>query len=694
LWFRQQRVCDRQYGELRAAACFSAQAVTRAPPIAAFAFSAAMFALAPNAAVALGDSVKAGECGLANTGTATGNTINCNIGVSEAALEGLIRQRTKPLEDLTAVQKDSITLLKGKLDLNERQVRAALDILGEKDVSPERLAAKLIEIANQYIQLKNSASVLPGDDAKIATLKADAQKAIENFDLAKADNLLAEAESAERAAFDRMALNVAETAARRGNVALTRLRYGEAAQRFAEAAALLPATDDYRAKRVGYLNQEANALYREGDEFGQNEALATAIVRLRSLLELEPRDRVPLNWAQTQNDLGVALETLGERESGTQHLNEAVAAFRAALEEQTRERVPLRWAQTQMNLGLTFLRLAERESGTERLKQAIAAYQASLQENTRERVPLDWAKTQRNLGMALETLSERESSAEHLDEAVAAYRAALEEQTRGQVPLEWARTQMDLGNALVRLAERESGAERLKQAIAAYRAALEEYARERVPLAWARTQMNLGNALFLLGESESGPARLEEAVAAFRAALQEQTRERVPLDWARTQTNLGAALMGLGARQSGTAGFEEAVAAFRAALQEQTRERIPLEWARTQMDLGLALEALGERESGTERLKQALEAFREALQEQTRERAPLDWATTQSGLRLTLVALGKRKRGPVLLEEAERPRPQVKISSGKAGDCMAVGETAADNTVNCESPPAAPSSKP
>jgi hypothetical protein len=43
-----------------------------------------------------------------------------------------------------------------------------------------------------------------------------------------------------------------------------------------------------------------------------------------------PRDRVPLDWATTQNNLGLALWTLGERESGTARLEEAVAAFRAS----------------------------------------------------------------------------------------------------------------------------------------------------------------------------------------------------------------------------------------------------------------------------------------------------------------------------------------------------------------------------
>jgi hypothetical protein len=56
---------------------------------------------------------------------------------------------------------------------------------------------------------------------------------------------------------------------------------------------------------------------------------------------------------------------------------------------------------TQNNLGIALRRLGERESGTERLEEAVAAYQAALQEWTRERVPLDWAMTQNNLGNAL-----------------------------------------------------------------------------------------------------------------------------------------------------------------------------------------------------------------------------------------------------------------------------------------------------
>jgi tetratricopeptide (TPR) repeat protein len=96
---------------------------------------------------------------------------------------------------------------------------------------------------------------------------------------------------------------------------------------------------------------------------------------------------------------GNALGNLGERESGTARLEEAVTAFRAALKERTRERVPLDWATTQNNLGTALWNLGEREIGTARLEEAVTAFRAALKEYTRERVPLQWATTQNNLGL-------------------------------------------------------------------------------------------------------------------------------------------------------------------------------------------------------------------------------------------------------------------------------------------------------
>ena len=96
-----------------------------------------------------------------------------------------------------------------------------------------------------------------------------------------------------------------------------------------------------------------------------------------------------------------------EREGGTARLEEAVAAFREALKERTRERVPLQWATTQNNLGLALATLGEHENGTVRLVEAVAAYHEALKERTWERTPYYWEQTQRNLERALKLLEER-----------------------------------------------------------------------------------------------------------------------------------------------------------------------------------------------------------------------------------------------------------------------------------------------
>src|SRR6266404_8092115 len=116
--------------------------------------------------------------------------------------------------------------------------------------------------------LRETASAHPGDDPKIVALKADAQKAVDAGELAKADALLADVEAEQRRAHDRFAVNEAEIAARRGDIALTRLRYAEAAKHFANAAAVFPPNSAHEDKRIGYLGREASALYLQGSEYG------------------------------------------------------------------------------------------------------------------------------------------------------------------------------------------------------------------------------------------------------------------------------------------------------------------------------------------------------------------------------------------------------------------------------------------
>ena len=586
--------------------------------VAAFAAAALIVALvAGDASATEGSPVTASTCSLAAGRDVSNNRLTCNFGLTPEQL----REVTKAaVEGATGPLIDRMSAISKTLGVTEDAAKTLLKIAGEQsDVPDEKLAQVLTTIADDYKQLKTTVAALNPANATAQGLVSQADAAIKAGDFTHARDLLHQATQAQiaaaqearklrdqaQAAADAEMLGAASSTAAEGDVALTELRYKQAADLFKQAATLVP--PGHSDKTASYLERQAVALYRQGDEKGDNAALKHSIAVWNLILTQRPRARVPLDWARTQNNLGVALQALGGRESGTTHLEAAVAAYQAAMQELTR--VPLDWARTQMDLGTALLALGERESGTAHLEAAVAAYQAAVQELTRARVPLDWARTQNNLGIALERLGERESGPAHLEAAVAAYQAALQELTRARVPLDWARTQWSLGVALKMLGERESGTAHLEAAVAAYQAALQELTRARVPLDWARTQMNLGNALEKLGERESGTAHLEAAVAAYQAALQELTRAQVPLDWARTQMDLGNALEKLGERESGTAHLEAAVATYQAALQELTRARVPLDWARTQNNLGVALQALGERESGTAHLEAAVAAF-------------------------------------------------------------------------------------
>src|SRR5271165_3379610 len=176
-------------------------------------------------------------------------------------------------------------------------------------------------------------------------------------------------------------LGAASVTAVDAGVALTEGKYRQAAELFGQAADYVP--PEHPDERSSYLSGQANALYRQGDERGDNDALLSSIETFRLILKEQMRTRVPLDWATTQDSLGVTLTRLGERENRTVRLEEAVTAFRAALEERTRARVPLDWAQTQTNLGAALRILSERESGTARLEEAVTAFRAALEERTR-----------------------------------------------------------------------------------------------------------------------------------------------------------------------------------------------------------------------------------------------------------------------------------------------------------------------
>jgi tetratricopeptide (TPR) repeat protein len=579
-------------------------------------------------------------------------------------------------EKARAGDKKQIEELSGRLNVSEGAILRFLHSIDEANVPREQWPEKLSEVAEQFHKLQQQVAKFDPQNPAVQGLVKEAQNEIIAGNFSKAYDLLRRARQtqldsakATQALANQRFLQAAESSAIAGGLALTELHYRHAAELFKEAADTVPPGIEYNPKRNGYLGAEGYALYRQGSEFGDKDALIEAIEKRKQLIELTPRERA-LDWGQQQANLGNALSVLGERESGTARLEEALSVYREALKELTRERASLDWAQAQNNVGVILLSLGERESSVAKLEESVVAFRAALEERTRERVSLDWAQTKNNLGNALQRLGARTGDIDKLEQAAETYREALTVLTRENIPTQWAMTLNNLGNVLEALGGRERGIAKLEQAEAAYQEAMTVFTRERFPLLWAHAQNNLGVALKLIGQRVEGTNDLEASVVAFHEALKELTRERVPFEWATTQTGLGQTLMTLGGRQSSTVRLEEAIAAFQEALQELTRERAPLQWANLQNSLGIALQRLGERESGTARLEEAVAVYHDVLTIYARERNPLQWAASGNQA-VALMHIARRKRDADMAETAMNQLREARDFYLAAGDVHA-----------------------
>jgi len=373
---------------------------------------------------AAGTSVTQSGTGIAS-GRDTVISAPVSIGLDEKKTGELIAAAQKPLTDQL---ERLVAQVSREKSVPIAPLRAILVKLGEAGVSEEAIPQRLDAKADELLKLREEIAQLRQGPLELASFAQRAQAQIDQGDFERARTALAEGRAKAHKLREQSSRYEADFLAREAQIDHLQLAYRSAAAKYLEAAALMAGVDP--EKRWQFLLARADELLVQGDEFGDNEALLQAIAAYRETITHVPRERVPLQWAATQNHLGRALRILGARESSTVRLEEAVAAYRAALEERTRERVPLLWAETHNNLGSALAALGERESGTARLEKAVAAFRAALEERTRERVPLDWAMSQNNLGAALETLGRRESGTDRLEEAVVAYRAALKERTR------------------------------------------------------------------------------------------------------------------------------------------------------------------------------------------------------------------------------------------------------------------------
>ncbi len=115
-----------------------------------------------------------------------------------------------------------------------------------------------------------------------------------------------------------------------------------------------------------------------------------------SVLKVCTREQFPQQWAEIQNNLGIAYNYRIQGEKA-QNIELAIACYNSALIVRTPEQFPQQWATTQNNLGNAYIDRIQGEKA-QNIEDAIACYREALIVYTPTAFPLECLKSSRSLG--------------------------------------------------------------------------------------------------------------------------------------------------------------------------------------------------------------------------------------------------------------------------------------------------------
>ena len=175
-----------------------AKTMTRAAVLVVVPLLAAMIVVDQGAAFALGDKVETGSCAIANSGSASGNIVTCNFGLTpeqlKQATEAAVKGATGPLLD-------RITEIGKTLGVTEDAAKTLLKIVGEDaNIPDDKLAEALTKVAGDYKRLQAQVAALNPDNPTARTLVDEAKPEIDAGHFARAHELLRQATQAQIAA--------------------------------------------------------------------------------------------------------------------------------------------------------------------------------------------------------------------------------------------------------------------------------------------------------------------------------------------------------------------------------------------------------------------------------------------------------------------------------------------------------------
>lgn len=199
------------------------------------------------------------------------------------------------------------------------------------------LAQKAAEFATLQEQLTQAALYDPRAHDLIAAAKVD----LANADFQAASAKVRQAAMIEKASSDRLiaegrrrALDAARSFQRSAEIAQLSYQYRAAADDFATAAKLAGPYDPHFAWQL--TTARADALYRQGDERGDQIAVGDAADAYTQAMTMVSPTQDNADWTRNRDRLGAVVERLNQRGDGAARHDNALRTYRAALDGRTR----------------------------------------------------------------------------------------------------------------------------------------------------------------------------------------------------------------------------------------------------------------------------------------------------------------------------------------------------------------------
>lgn len=315
--------------------------------------------------------------------------------------------------------------------IEDKAVEALLRKLVESATPLENLAAEMKSALSGLREVMSQVQRPHNLESRFEDMRLRAVGLLREGDLDGADGLLADLDDALTAAHRSGAggpgrRSRAAIKADRAGVALARLRFGDAAAFYAEAAAI---TADITAESWRYRSDEVDALLRQAGEYDDDDALDRAVAKLDPLLALVVRQRDPVRWAETRLRSARVLLLSGRNRGDGNRLDSALKAFSDA--QEAAERNSALYVSAERGGAIALRELAATTTDRARSEALLEAcrqlYEQMFAQPYAGDFPLDIQDLRLDQAAALLHLGKLKGDAAILEEALSLVRDILDE---------------------------------------------------------------------------------------------------------------------------------------------------------------------------------------------------------------------------------------------------------------------------